>query len=61
MALDAPLPKPGGSLLIGQLEQSKGRLEAVDENELDIMLIDHRVYLVEKFHIEVFGKVLIGH
>ncbi len=58
MALCPGLPEPGCSLLISQLNQAKRRLEAVNEEHLNVVLIDGRVHLVKNFNKEVRRKII---
>lgn len=58
VALCSSLTKPGRPLLVSQLDQAKRRLESVNEEHLNVVLIDGSVDLVEDFNKEVWRKIV---
>ena len=49
------------ALLIGDLDETEGGLEAVRECDLDVSFVDGCIDLIEELQEKVFGEILIGH
>jgi len=60
VTLSAFFPQAGRPFLIGYLDQTEGRLKAINKKELNVLLGNRGVCLIKNFKEKAFIKIIIG-